>query len=87
MSKVKTILWVSIIALLSMGIYVNAACTATAGGCTVSCTVTAPPGGSTQCNATSRTAICRAYDALGNQCKYIRCTCSTGICLALVPTC
>jgi hypothetical protein len=92
MNKVKAILWASIFALLSMGIYVNATCTATAYGCTgVSCSVTAPPGGYTQCNGTSRSATCRAYDAAGNQCKFIRCYCpSPGIptaCLQMIPTC
>jgi len=93
MSQIKTVLFVAVFAVLSMGVFVQADCTAKATSCNVGCSVTAPAGGSTQCTGTATTATCIAYDAAGNQCKFTRCFCPTGgpgpqiTCISIIPLC
>lgn len=93
MKKTKLLFIAVGLAVLMSGLYISANCSATAYGCSgVSCSVTPPAGGSTQCTSTARTATCIAYDSTGAQCKFIRCQCPTGspiyvACYAMIPTC
>ena len=76
------------------GLYVSASCSATATrpGCSsTTCSITAPPGGSSICTSEPNKAKCQAFDTNGNLCNSRTCHCLTGggsICAIMFnPTC
>ena len=82
MKSLKIGLIVGFFALIMLGgLYVSANCSASATrpGCAASCSITAPPGGSSSCTSGPTTASCKAYDINGNLCNATSCSClSTG---------
>ena len=70
-----TIVMISIIATV---LYAGGSCSASAGDCNVSCSVTAPPGGDTVCEGEDNYAGCFAYDANGDTVKEIEKRCDDG---------
>ena len=92
MKKIKIFLVLVLFSALITGLYVAASCSATATNpnCNVSCSVSPPPGGSSQCTSGPTSVRYIAYDAAGNVCDSIRCFCSAtqpNLCLQILPTC
>ena len=80
MKSPKTILAILALALALSGLRLGANCSATATGCSASCSINnVPPGGTSVCTGSRSGAECRGWDAAGILCCVKGCTCPSGM--------
>ena len=59
-----------------LALWAAESCSASASGCQASCSISSPPGGSTQCFDLFNGAVCTSFDANGNFVAQVSDTCS-----------